>query len=239
VAEVEKDYWISAYDIKERLQSVIFSDSEPGEAPPAKPKVPPAEPKVPPAEPKEPPKGGENGDGDEGDEVVFKTQEEVNQFVGKARKQARGAEANRWLKVLGVETEEEAAKLLKEAEKIKESQMSDAEKAQAEIDRLKKEARKATTLEEENEQLNKAVETQLGSRIKALDPPEYLLSLMEDMEPVKALNFLSEHEDELVKAKMQLRVPETGGDGKGKQKAQTDEEKEARKEDLKRRYRIT
>jgi hypothetical protein len=99
VAEVEKDYWISAYDIKERLQSVIFSDSEPGEAPPAKPKVPPAEPKVPPAEPKvppaepkEPPKGGENGDGDEGDEVVFKTQEEVNQFVGKARKQARGAE---------------------------------------------------------------------------------------------------------------------------------------------------
>jgi hypothetical protein len=33
VAEVEKDYWISAYDIKERLQSVIFSDSEPGEAP--------------------------------------------------------------------------------------------------------------------------------------------------------------------------------------------------------------
>jgi hypothetical protein len=117
--------------------------------------------------------------------------------------------------------------------------MSDAEKAQAEIDRLKKEARKATTLEEENEQLNKAVETQLGSRIKALDPPEYLLSLMEDMEPVKALNFLSEHEDELVKAKMQLRVPETGGDGKGKQKAQTDEEKEARKEDLKRRYRIT
>jgi hypothetical protein len=236
VAEVEKDYWISAYDIKERLQSVIFSDSEPGEAPPAKPKVPPAEPKEP---PKAPPKGGENGDGDEGDEVVFKTQEEVNQFVGKARKQARGAEANRWLKVLGVETEEEAAKLLKEAEKIKESQMSDAEKAQAEIDRLKKEARKATTLEEENEQLNKAVETQLGSRIKALDPPEYLLSLMEDMEPVKALNFLSEHEDELVKAKMQLRVPETGGDGKGKQKAQTDEEKEARKEDLKRRYRIT
>jgi hypothetical protein len=236
VAEVEKDYWISAYDIKERLQSVIFSDSEPGEAPPAKPKVPPAEPKEP---PKAPPKGGENGDGDEGDEVVFKTQEEVNQFVGKARKQARGAEANRWLKVLGVETEEEAAKLLEEAEKIKESQMSDAEKAQAEIDRLKKEARKATTLEEENEQLNKAVETQLGSRIKALDPPEYLLSLMEDMEPVKALNFLSEHEDELVKAKMQLRVPETGGDGKGKQKAQTDEEKEARKEDLKRRYRIT
>jgi hypothetical protein len=239
VAEVEKDYWISAYDIKERLQSVIFSDSEPGEAPPAKPKVPPAEPKEPPAEPKEPPKGGENGDGNEGDEVVFKTQEEVNQFVGKARKQARGAEANRWLKVLGVETEEEAAKLLKEAEKIKESQMSDAEKAQAEIDRLKKEARKATTLEEENEQLNKAVETQLGSRIKALDPPEYLLSLMEDMEPVKALNFLSEHEDELVKAKMQLRVPETGGDGKGKQKAQTDEEKEARKEDLRRKYRIT
>lgn len=236
MAEVEKDYWISAYDIKERLQSVIFSDSEPGEAPPAKPKVPPAEPKEP---PKDPPKGGENGDGDEGDEVVFKTQEEVNQFVGKARKQARGAEANRWLKVLGVETEEEAAKLLEEAEKIKESQMSDAEKAQAEIDRLKKEARKATTLEEENEQLNKAVETQLGSRIKALDPPEYLLSLMEDMEPVKALNFLSEHEDELVKAKMQLRVPETGGDGKGKQKAQTDEEKEARKEDLKRRYRIT
>jgi hypothetical protein len=236
VAEVEKDYWISAYDIKERLQSVIFSDSEPGEAPPAKPKVPPAEPKEP---PKDPLKGGENGDGDEGDEVVFKKQEEVNQFVGKARKQARGAEANRWLKVLGVETEEEAAKLLEEAEKIKESQMSDAEKAQAEIDRLKKEARKATTLEEENEQLNKAVETQLGSRIKALDPPEYLLSLMEDMEPVKALNFLSEHEDELVKAKMQLRVPETGGDGKGKQKAQTDEEKEARKEDLKRRYRIT
>lgn len=236
MAEVEKDYWISAYDIKERLQSVIFSDSEPGEAPPAKPKVPPAEPKEP---PKDPLKGGENGDGDEGDEVVFKTQEEVNQFVGKARKQARGAEANRWLKVLGVETEEEAAKLLEEAEKIKESQMSDAEKAQAEIDRLKKEARKATTLEEENEQLNKAVETQLGSRIKALDPPEYLLSLMEDMEPVKALNFLSEHEDELVKAKMQLRVPETGGDGKGKQKAQTDEEKEARKEDLKRRYRIT
>lgn len=236
MAEVEKDYWISAYDIKERLQSVIFSDSEPGEDPPAKPKVPPAEPKEP---PKDPPKGGENGDGDEGDEVVFKTQEEVNQFVGKARKQARGAEANRWLKVLGVETEEEAAKLLEEAEKIKESQMSDAEKAQAEIDRLKKEARKATTLEEENEQLNKAVETQLGSRIKALDPPEYLLSLMEDMEPVKALNFLSEHEDELVKAKMQLRVPETGGDGKGKQKAQTDEEKEARKEDLKRRYRIT
>jgi hypothetical protein len=62
---------------------------------------------------------------------------------------------------------------------------------------------------------------------------------MEDMEPVKALNFLSEHEDELVKAKMQLRVPDTSGDGKGKQKAQTDEEKKARKEELTKRYRIT
>lgn len=164
-------------------------------------------------------------------------QSQVDKLVGDTRKRARETAENKMLERFGVKTEAELLASLEEGKTLKESQMSEAEKADARIKELEADSSLATELQKQNEELGEVVQKTLDARIKQLDPPDYLKTIMEDMEPAKALSFLSEHEDEL--ADQKPRVPKTDADGKGVKKALTEKDKAARKEELARRYNIT
>ena len=220
---------IRFYEEKEQPQSVVlFEDDPPKTADPPKGAEPPKG--------EDPPK--EPGKKKEEDEKLI-PQKQVNELVGQARIQARETAQKKLFESLGVTSEEELMRVWTEAQKLKESQMSDAEKAQAEIDRLTKDASTAMELAKQNEALNEALKGTLTARIAALEPPKYLEEIMQDMEPAKALLFLTAHEAEIVEAKKKPGVPETGAAGKGKKKAATEEEKEAEKQRLAKKYSIS
>lgn len=74
------------------------------------------------------------------------TQAQVNEMVGKTRKEARETAVADVFKELGVASKEELKALKAERDALKTSQMSDAEKLQAERDQAKKERDEALAL---------------------------------------------------------------------------------------------
>lgn len=220
------------YREKERPESVILSDSKTDDDDDAKKAAGDAKTQDP------PPKGKEEGDGKGKEDEKLVAQSKVDEIVGQTRTQARETAEKKMLERLGITDEETLIAELKAARVLKESQMSDTEKAQAEIKRLEADAAKATELAKENQKLSGILEATLKSRLTALEPPDYLKTLMEDMEPAMALEFLSQHEAEITEAKAKPPVPKTGAGGKGKKKALTDEEKKERREEIARTYGI-
>jgi hypothetical protein len=192
---------------------------------------------------KEDPKPGtekeEKGDPVEGEkkkEEELIPQSKVNEIVGETRKTARETAKRKLLEMAGVATEDELVAALEEAKKIKESQMSEAERAEARIKDLEQASSLAEELKAQNEELQGAIQNTLNARMESADPPDYLKEVLRDMEPASALKFLTKHEKELAETRM--RVPKTGASEKGAKKAETKEEKAERRANIAKTYGI-
>lgn len=91
--------------------------------------------------------------GDEGQstDTTF-TQADLDRLVGSARKQARESVRNDLLKELGFESADDLKAMVTSAREKADAEKSDLEKAQAEIERWKKQAEEAQTARQEAEQ---------------------------------------------------------------------------------------
>jgi sulfur carrier protein ThiS len=107
------------------------------------------------------------------------TQEQVNEMVGKTRKEARETAIADLLKELGLTSKDEVKSTIVEARKRKESELSEAEKLQAERDKAAKERddaiaeRDRERTERRNDKIAAALST-AASKLQAKDTDDVL-----------------------------------------------------------------
>jgi sulfur carrier protein ThiS len=107
------------------------------------------------------------------------TQEQVNEMVGKTRKEARETAIADLLKELGLTSKDEVKSTIVEARKRKESELSEAEKLQAERDKAAKERddaiaeRDKERTERRNDKIAAALST-AASKLQAKDTDDVL-----------------------------------------------------------------
>lgn len=128
----------------------------------------------------------------------------------------------------------ERRKSEKDAEKIRQKAEADAleknqewqklaEKRQTRIDELEKQSTELTPFKEQAEKYKAALDAQLTERKKTL--PKFILPLIEKMDPVEAMQYITEHAEELGgKPDTYSETP----DGKEK-KVSDDDQKDAQK----------
>lgn len=138
----------------------------------------------------------------------------VDLLIGEARKKER--------EHFKAELEKESAKAKKKAEeetlKDKEEWKTLAEKRQSENDELTKEKAELEPFKDQAEKYQKALNDILDKQKKSL--PKFVLPLIEKMDPVEAMAYITEHADELgAKPSTYSETPE------GREKKVTDEDK--------------
>jgi small-conductance mechanosensitive channel len=152
------------------------------------------------------------------------TQEQVNEMVGKTRKEARETAIADLLKELGLTSKDEVKSTIVEARKRKESELSEAEKLQAERDKAAKERddaiaeRDRERTERRNDKIAAALST-AASKLQAKDTDDVLMHARDKhAEEFNALideaGAVSKEKLDALLEKIKVAKPHYFGDGK-------------------------
>jgi hypothetical protein len=125
------------------------------------------------------------------------TQEQVNQFLAKERKNAEAKGASSLLSELGYTDPEELRTAVLSFKTAQEAQMTELQKAQARVKALETADAKAISAEKALETANAALKANVESQLKALNVPKHISTLVEAMEPIAALDYLTANAEAL------------------------------------------
>lgn len=166
-----------------------------------------------------------NGNGSGEGKVTFTAEQQahIDKLLGEARVKGRESGVSNgvaeFLKSLKFEKSEDLQAALADYTKLRESQMSDAEKAKAELDAATKRAGELTTqlaefeaLKASKEKYAAAVEGQLKVLKQGLAP--HILTLLEKLEPVEQLTYINANAADLRK-KPSIIPPTPTPEGEG------------------------
>jgi hypothetical protein len=155
-------------------------------------------------------------------------QEAVNTLVGQARTDAR----DRFLKDIGVTDADALKQIVSDFNEQRAAQMSDLEKANEELERLRPFESSFDDLGKELKKANKTIEGFVNSQIELLNIPDHIVPLLEGMSLMDRLEYLTEHGSKFD----QQKIPKTGASDKGGTSAASSEK--GRKKKVADRYGI-
>ncbi len=159
-------------------------------------------------------------------------QDSVNQMVGQARTEAR----DRLLKDLGFENAEALKTLIKQQKDAETANMTELQKAQAEVQRLGTIEQSQKVSDESLLAANKSIKTFVEAQMKTMEIPDHVTPLIDAMPLVDRLSYLTEHGAEFTTVSTGRKSVNTNASGKGTSDTKTEEK--ARREGIKRRYSI-
>lgn len=145
------------------------------------------------------------------------TQKDVNKLAGSARKEARTA----FLNDLGFEKPEELKAFVEEYRSVQEATKTEADRLREDLETYKPKAERAETLEE-------TLKGYLEREREGV--PEHIIPLLDKMDVVDQLAYLSENKANLVPQEEQrprINAPQTAGTTVSRPNGQTPEELQA------------
>lgn len=121
------------------------------------------------------------------------TQAEVDSLLGKTRQEGRDRAIAGLLKEVGVKDAETLKNIVHEAEEKRRQQLSEVEKMTEEVARLKPFEELASSQEESLKKYQKAVDGYVKSLSETLEVPDHVKPLLETMDSLAKLAYLTEH----------------------------------------------
>lgn len=143
------------------------------------------------------------------------TQDQVNQIAADRAKSARSKATSDLLLDLGVEDMDSLKTTLVDWKSHQDGQLSELEKAQAQLAALESVNEKAKSAEIALENANTALKANVNAQLKELKVPKHLTELIEAMEPITALEYLTTHAAALrPSTPIDTDASKSGGSGK-------------------------
>lgn len=142
------------------------------------------------------------------------TQAEVDNLLGKTRQEGRDRAIAGLLKETGIKDAETLKSIVQEAEEKRLQQLSEVEKMTEEVTRLKPFEELASNQEESLKQYQKAVDGYVKSLMENMEVPDHVKPLLEAMDSLARLAYLTEHGAAFSKSPMST-PPATNASSKG------------------------
>lgn len=141
------------------------------------------------------------------------TQADVDRIMGETRRTGRQAGINEFLKELGVDSPDTLKATLAEAKKAREASMTEAERANARIAELEKQAQEAAALREQATSYETALTAHADSLLKQAKLPKHVKDLVQKLNPIDRVQWFTDNAEELSKSQP---VPNLNGDASGR-----------------------
>lgn len=141
------------------------------------------------------------------------TQADLDRIAGEARKAGRQSGLSEFLKELGVDNPDTLKATLAEARKAREASMTEAERANARIAELEKQAQEAAALREQANSYETALTAHADSLLKQAKLPKHVKALVEKLNPIDRVQWFTDNAEELSKSQP---VPNLNGDASGR-----------------------
>lgn len=125
------------------------------------------------------------------------TQEQLNQIVSRERNETRSKATSDFIAELGYKDPDELKTAVTNWKAQQSQQMTELEKAQAELSALKDADLKAKSTQEALDSANAALAANVKAQLAALKVPGHVSKLIEAMSPLDALNYLTENAEAL------------------------------------------
>ena len=141
------------------------------------------------------------------------TQADVDRIMGETRRTGRQAGINEFLKELGVDNPDTLKATLAEARKAREASMTEAERANARIAELERQAQEAAALREQATSYETALTAHADSLLRQAKLPKHVKALVEKLNPIDRVQWFTDNAEELSKPQP---VPNLNGDASGR-----------------------